>query len=413
MKLSFLLTFLFLVLANSGCSDTDSITEANQINFKKFEHQFTTAQFDILERAEKLIETPPVSIIDKPTLQHLHDKRTYVSLACYWWPDPGSDGGMPYIRIDGEVNPETRSNASDLPKMIDMAFRIEWLSSAYQISGNEQFAEKAIEQIKTWFVNSETSMMPHLYHAQMVKGLNQGRSYGVIDTWWLVRVVESVPVLRASLSWTPELELQMKNWFTHYLNWLRNSEFGQQEMKSSNNHGTWYDVQVVTFALFTDQKEYARYHLNKISKPRIARQIGFTGRQKQETRRPRPEHYSIYNLSGWLKLASVVDEIDITLDDHNNVLSGNLKDAVEYLIELTKGQSASQYLDPLDRTDTDQLYLNLLLDAWRLYDNEDFKNEALQRFKEIQSEHIPVLTPSNYSVLNEWLSSESRQITKN
>jgi hypothetical protein len=413
MKSSFLLSFLFLILAFTGCSDPISQPEANQINLQKLEHQLTTAQFDILERAEKLLAEPVVSITDKPSLQHLHDKRTYVSLACYWWPDPNSDDGLPYIRIDGEVNPETRSNASDLPKMIDLAFGVEFLTSAYQISGNEQFAEKAIEQIETWFIQPETAMLPHLYHAQMVKGMNQGRSYGVIDTWWLVRVVESVPVLRESQSWSPELEHQLKKWFTHYLNWLRNSEFGQQEMKSSNNHGTWYDVQIVTYALFTEQKEYAEYHLKEITKPRIARQIGFTGRQKQETRRPRPEHYSIYNLSGWLQLALIAEDLGITLDDHNQFLAGNLKEAVDYLIELTKGQSASEYLDPLDRTDTDQLYLNLLLDAWRLYDQEDFKNEALLRFKEIQSEGIPVLTPSNYSVLNEWMNSQSRQITKN
>jgi hypothetical protein len=31
-----------------------------------------------------------------------------MSLAPYWWPDPKSPNGLPYIRRDGERNPEIK-----------------------------------------------------------------------------------------------------------------------------------------------------------------------------------------------------------------------------------------------------------------------------------------------------------------
>ena len=37
------------------------------------------------------------------------DKHDYMSVGPYWWPDPSKPDGLPYIRRDGEVNPEYHS----------------------------------------------------------------------------------------------------------------------------------------------------------------------------------------------------------------------------------------------------------------------------------------------------------------
>jgi len=396
---------LFLIVA-AGCNSDSGLSDSSQVNHSLFQHHFSSAEFEILEQANDLLNTPPVAITDNPTLRYLHDNRTYVSLACYWWPDPDTDDGLPYIRRDGEVNPETRGDASDLPKLIDMTLRVEILTNAWLISGNEEFSQKAIEQIRTWFVNPDTAMRPHLEHAQMIKGLNRGRSYGVIDTWWLIRVIDAVPILKKSGYWTEETERELKNWFTHYLNWLRNSDFGLQEKQSANNHGTWYDVQVVSFSKFIGQTEYASHHLKRITKPRLSGQIRFTGRQHREVRRPRPEHYSIYNLSGWLKLARMSEESGIRLDEYPGLLAGDLNDAIHYLIGLMQDKHVAGLIDEWDRTDTDNLYLNLLMDAWHLYNNPLYKIEAIKIFQEIQADGVPILTPKNLSEMSLWLSGE-------
>jgi len=41
------------------------------------------------------------------------DKHDYMSIAPYFWPDPKKPDGLPYIRHDGKVNPESRDEAYD------------------------------------------------------------------------------------------------------------------------------------------------------------------------------------------------------------------------------------------------------------------------------------------------------------
>jgi len=372
-----ILLFLFFLYSCGGSSQDNSTHPpiAGDI-----EHYLPASPADdlILQRAKSLLGQPLLSVTQKPGNTHVRDSRNYISLACYWWPNPDSDNGKPYIRKDGKVNPETRSDHSDLPKLIEMAQRVELLTSAYQLTGDEAFAHKATQQLNAWFIHEETAMHPHLEHAQMVKGRNLGRSYGVIDTWWLIRVIDSISALKESGKLPADIETGLKAWFTHYLNWLRNSEFGRAEVRSKNNHGTWYDLQVVTFARFVGQDEFASAYLDKITRDRIVRQISMNGRQKYETRRPRPCHYSIYNLSGLMKLAAHGKDLGVDLKNIDRFFSGSLEDALTYLVESMQDVDPRSLMDEYDQTETGILYLNLLTNGWKMFPHSDIRSEILR-----------------------------------
>jgi hypothetical protein len=285
-----LIIFFFLLSYSPGC---DWSKPESVLLVEYTDTPFTFNQLIFL--AEKLTDEQPKTI--KKRTQHHKNRfggRSYVSLACYWWPDPNSEDGLPYIRKDGKINPETRTTKSDLPSMIEMARRVEILATAYNQSGNEKFAESAILQIKAWFLDEQTAMLPHLEHAQMVKGQNTGRSYGVIDTWWMVRVVDSVPYLRHSDKWTAEMETGLLSWFTHYLNWLLNSEFG------------------------------------------------------------------------------------VDLANERSFLNAGLHQAVLYLIRQVQNTDFDQILDPYDQTDSDRLYLELLLRAQEIYHDTSLRDEIMR-----------------------------------
>lgn len=370
---------LILIILLTSCEETQNYTAYTSLSdeIEYYAPAAPPAEL-IIARAESLLDKPLLSVTQKPRNTQVRDSRNYVSLACYWWPDPDSDNGKPYIRKDGTVNPETRSEYSDLPKLIEISWRVELLTSAYQLTGEEVFARKATDQLHAWFIDSETAMHPHLEHAQMVRGRNLGRSYGVIDTWWLIRVIESVPIIGESEHWTDEIETGLTSWFTHYLNWLRNSEFGRTERQSKNNHGTWYDLQVVTFARFTGQDDFAAAYLNEVTRNRIASQISINGRQKYETRRPRPLHYSIYNLSGLMKLALHGKELNVDLQNSGRWFSGSLQDALLYLIKSMDGVDPASLIDEYDQTDTGILYLNLMTDGWKMFPHSGVKSEILR-----------------------------------
>src|SRR5262245_22084518 len=60
-----------------------------------------------LERdAAKALAMTPVSVMDKGVTPPSGDKHDYMSQAPYWWPDPSKPDGRPYIRKDGQRNPE-------------------------------------------------------------------------------------------------------------------------------------------------------------------------------------------------------------------------------------------------------------------------------------------------------------------
>ena len=64
----------------------------------------------LVRGAEKAMAKPIPKLTDKTQAAPTGDKRDYISLAIYWWPDPDNPDG-PYVRHDGKINPE-KSDAS-------------------------------------------------------------------------------------------------------------------------------------------------------------------------------------------------------------------------------------------------------------------------------------------------------------
>src|SRR5678815_298813 len=61
---------------------------------------------EIRERADKALDYKVVTVMDKPFTPPSGDKHDYMSLSPYWWPDKSKPDGKPFIRKDGEVNPD-------------------------------------------------------------------------------------------------------------------------------------------------------------------------------------------------------------------------------------------------------------------------------------------------------------------
>src|SRR5262249_54283942 len=147
-----------------------------------------------------------------------------------------------------------------------------------------------------WFLDPKTRMNPNLNYAQFIPGVNEGRGVGIIDSVALLPVVDAVGLLAGSRAWTPGRGAGMKRWFADYLKWLRASRGGKEEAAAANNHGSWYDVQVATFALFVGEKESARKLLEESKTKRIACQVEPDGRQPLELKRTKSFDYSLVNL---------------------------------------------------------------------------------------------------------------------
>jgi PelA/Pel-15E family pectate lyase len=254
----------------------------------------------------------PFTVTAKQHTPPSGDKHDYMSFGPYWWPDSTKPNGLPYVRRDGVVNQQLRRD-SDVLRWYAMTDAVETLAQAYYFTNREPYAQRAVQLLRTWFIDPATRMNPHLQYGQAIPGVVEGRGIGIIDTRDLGRVIDAIHLVARSPGWTHADQAAIKQWFADYGGWLQNSPHGRDEADEANNHGTWYDVQQVAIALFLGDTTAARDILNQSSKARIRAQIDSAGKQPLELARTRSLHYSIENLEGFTRLAEMARHVDVDL----------------------------------------------------------------------------------------------------
>src|SRR5688572_24982575 len=188
--------------------------------------------------ARKALTTKVGSIVTKEATPPSGDKHDYMSQAPYFWRNPNTATGLPYVRRDGERNPEIKKYP-DHDLLNAMIETVERLSLGYSVTSKNEYAARAAEILRMWFLDPGTRMNPNLEFAQAIPGINTGRGIGIIETRGLTRVVDSVGLLAGSESWTRSDQAGIEEWFAKYLTWLRESKHGKDESAAENNHGTF------------------------------------------------------------------------------------------------------------------------------------------------------------------------------
>ncbi|RRJ95548.1 alginate lyase [Opitutaceae bacterium TAV4] len=286
--------------------------------------------------AEAALAQKRITLVDKPKPAPSGDLHDYVSQAPYWWPDPAQPDGLPYIRRDGEVNPEY--HASDRTTMEQMCAALSALVLHSKVDGTGDHAHHAGRLLRGWFLDPATRMNPHLRYAQRIPGICDGRGIGIIDTNALCLLLETVTHLDFNEDWTPAHLAGLKDWFAAYLDWLLTSDHGRDECNEHNNHGTWYDAQVACYALFCGRDDVARRQITQFSLDRIARQIAPDGSQPHELARTLSFSYSTFNLIGFALLARIARHFEIDLWRHATRESGSLIAAIDWMLPFLLGE---------------------------------------------------------------------------
>lgn len=338
--------------------------------------------------AKAALARGPYAVTDKKKTPLSGDKHDYVSYGTYWWPDPDTADGLPYIRRDGHLNPESHGDRDALDRM---ATDVETLALAAYLLDDRDAGKHAAKLLRTWFLDSKTRMNPHLKYGQAIPGRTEGRGIGIIDTTVLVYLLDAVELLRASGNLQqPDLD-GLQSWFRDYLDWLRTSSHGQDEAATKNNHGTWYDVQCVRFALFVGDQKLAREVLAAAATRRIAEQIEPDGSQPHELDRTRSLTYSLLNLTGLNILASIGErfQLDLWQKDKSD---GRLRAAINFLCPYLAGDKPWPYeqLGPLKNNDRT---LIVLLLASHHFDDPRYASILKHFRKKNPAERIFLLFP--------------------
>jgi len=292
--------------------------------------------------AQRALNAGPFSVVHKQATPPSGDKHDYMSQAPYFWPNPDTTNGLPYIRRDGERNPEI-NRFPDHRVMDEMVEAVETLALSYYLDGNNAYASKAAELLRAWFLDPATRMNPHLQYAQAIPGINTGRGIGLIETRGLTRVVDAIGLLTGSKALTEADQRGLQEWFDKFLRWMRESQNGRDEAAAKNNHGTYYDVQAASFALFVDRQDLAREVLQMAKQKRIAVQIEPDGRQPLELARTKAWSYSIGNLQGLMLLARLGENVGVDLWQFETADGRSIRRAFDYLAPFAAGEEKWPY----------------------------------------------------------------------
>lgn len=273
---------------------------------------------------------------DKPHRAPDNDPGTYLSRPTYYWPDPSTPDGLPWIMRDGHRNPNnTMLDADSWFRLVSMC---ENLLLAHIYGNDPTAAPLARDFLRAWFLDPATRMAPNLMYAQYVPGDEIGRSFGIIDFQRSYLLIDLVSTVGDDCLSPSEFDALLE-WFDEFRHWLLASPQLEQECHRPNNHGTWLDVQVIYYDLVLGAHDHATEWLERWTMPRINEQVMADGTQPAEARRVNAFQYEIFNLYGLCVVAELARHVGVDLWHHEGRDGGSIRAALDHLIDPLSGRS--------------------------------------------------------------------------
>jgi hypothetical protein len=278
----------------------------------------------------KNLKFPMLSVTQSSLTPPSGDKHDYASIMIYGWPSDPKNSTKPWVYKDGQVNTARTQFAPDSDYLSKTKNKIQVTATAYAVTSDIKYATKAANLMRSWFIDPATRMNPNLNYAQSLPGVNSGTNYGIIEGIGLIQTLDSEKMLENSGQLSDADKAAFQKWMSDYANWLQTSPFGIKESQTTNNHLSWYDLQLVSIDYFLGRTDEAKKILTDIQQI-IETQINPDGSMPQEIKRTRPLHYSLYNLNALTDLAFLGQKVGVDLWNYQTKDGSSIKKAVQYI----------------------------------------------------------------------------------
>lgn len=325
---------LFLVLLSTTLS-AESVWQTERMEQLKTSSDPTivSARAALVRQADKILTESPATVLDQKQVAPSGDVHDYYSMARYWWPNPKTEDGLPYIRKDGQVNPGT----AGLGREALSAFQkqVEVLALAYFYTGEEAYADKCADCLRAWYIDPKTRMNPTMEYSQVVLGRdnNHGRHEGLLDTYSMLMIPDVVRILSASRSWHQQDTEAIRAWFASYVDWMTTAQQAIDEDNFRNNHGTAYHVQLIVYAGFVGRDSLAEAYRRSFTERRILTQVRPDGTQPEELKRTRGFGYSVYNLTHMIDYVDACYAAGYPVLEENEDTHVRIRAAIDFLAQ--------------------------------------------------------------------------------
>ena len=284
-----------------------------QVSAVNFREILTHDRVRILAAADAALKQKPLTITSHRAKLSEGGPNDFYSNGDYWWPDPKKPDGLPYIKRDGETNPENFTAHRDT--MRELRDAVAALAGAWLATGESKYPEKAAMLLENFFLNPPTRMNPNLEYAQAIPGVTRGRGIGIIDTLHLIEIPKAVEAMEKSPAFTPELRKGLRTWFRDYAKWMTQSKNGREEASTKNNHAVAYFLQLSVFSGFTNDEVQLAKCRQRFKEVFVPTQMSEDGSFPQELARTKPYGYSIFQLDNMATLCQVLSTSEDSLWD--------------------------------------------------------------------------------------------------
>lgn len=345
---------------------------------------------EIREIADRIVKDFEVDgktpvITEKQNKAPSGDPRDYVSVTRYrmWRTE---DGGLDWD--DGVLNPESEKY-SDVKKVEEFKTKIFYVTTEAIDAKSKGDDTRAYQgyintALRRWFIDDKTKMLPNLEYAQMINGEDTGQHFGIIEGTDFLLVLEQVEQLKEHGLIDEGVLSGIKDWYDKYLEWLTTSEKGLKEKNNmKNNHGVFYDLQVVQIADFVGNRNNLIEDTLQRTKHRIEKQITPDGEMPLEAERKDSYGYQLYLLNGYSKLALIAKKHNIDLWEYTPIQGGGIKKAFEYFVKNLPEPEKSPI--PVDRVS--QFYFTLR-SAGKAYENKELFDLPKKYFPNSRMEDV-------------------------
>ena len=342
---------------------------------------------ELKSKADAILTKPTIVITDNKLPRPSGNPHDYVSMGPYWWPNPDTKDGLPWVNRDGQYNPDATSN----PRATEVYSRVMRMALAEFYIGGGKYAEYAVKQLYDWFMNPDTYMTPHATYAQGIPGICEGRSVGLIDFAPAYQLFNGIAILD-NLGCIPKDILDgVTEWFFKFSNWILTHEYGLGADNSENNHGSWHDANVIATAAFLGRAALVRKIAVTAYSRRVLAGITEDGRQPHELRRTQPLGYSFFNLRALFVVANVAKKFGFgerfwSIDDERGGCV--LKSAVDFLRYFAQNPDKVEN-NSLYAIKPDTQLAEFMSVAAKRYPEGDY-SEAIERYKDEKSEWLLV-----------------------
>ena len=217
------------------------------------------------------------------------------------------------------------------------------LAAAYAITGDNKYADKAVELLTVFFLDDATRMNPCLLYAQAIPGRVSGRGIGIIDTLHLTEVPLAILAMAKAPAMTPDIRTGLNQWFAEYADWMTTHAYGLKEMNAKNNHSVAFMLQLASFATLTGDPYTLALCRAQFKEVFLPEQMALDGSFPQELSRTKPYGYAIFQLDNMVSLCQLLSTDQDNLWTFTLPDGRGIKKAVAWLYPFLKDKSSWPY----------------------------------------------------------------------